>query len=49
MAWIDLSAIAERETHAQEDVLNGVAWDAGRRRLFVTGKDWASLFEIKVH
>jgi glutamine cyclotransferase len=49
VAWIDLSAIAERETHAQEDVLNGVAWDAGRRRLFVTGKDWASLFEIKVH
>jgi glutamine cyclotransferase len=49
VAWIDLTAIAERETHEQEDVLNGVAWDAGRRRLFVTGKDWASLFEIKVN
>lgn len=49
VAWIDLTAIAERETHEQEDVLNGIAWDAGRRRLFVTGKDWASLFEIQVH
>lgn len=48
VAWIDLTAIAERETHEQEDVLNGIAWDAGRQRLFVTGKDWASLFEIKV-
>jgi glutamine cyclotransferase len=48
VAWIDLTAIAERETHDQEDVLNGIAWDAGRQRLFVTGKDWAKLFEIKV-
>lgn len=47
-AWIDLTAIAERETQEQEDVLNGIAWDPGRRRLFVTGKNWANLFEIAV-
>jgi glutaminyl-peptide cyclotransferase len=47
-AWIDLAAIAERETHEQEDVLNGIAWDSGQQRLFVTGKDWSKIFEIVV-
>src|SRR5579862_2477297 len=47
-AWIDLAAIAERDTHEQEDVLNGIAWDPGRQRLFVTGKDWSKLYEIAV-
>ena len=45
-AWIDLTAIAETETHEQEDVLNGIAWDSGRQRLFVTGKNWSKMFEI---
>jgi glutamine cyclotransferase len=47
-AWIDLAAVAERDAHEQEDVLNGIAWDSGRRRLFVTGKNWAKIFEIVV-
>ncbi|MGZ9100327.1 MAG: glutaminyl-peptide cyclotransferase [Brevundimonas sp.] len=29
-------------------VLNGIAWDAGGRRLFVTGKNWPTLFEIRL-
>ncbi|HEX8378408.1 MAG TPA: glutaminyl-peptide cyclotransferase [Pedobacter sp.] len=29
-------------------VLNGIAWDAKGRRLFVTGKKWDKLFEIKI-
>lgn len=29
-------------------VLNGIAWDAGARRLFVTGKNWPTLFEIRL-
>ncbi|HZV83451.1 MAG TPA: glutaminyl-peptide cyclotransferase [Brevundimonas sp.] len=29
-------------------VLNGIAWDAEGRRLFVTGKNWPSLFEIRL-
>jgi glutamine cyclotransferase len=29
-------------------VLNGIAYDTQRKRLFVTGKLWPSLFEIKV-
>ncbi|MGV3509963.1 MAG: glutaminyl-peptide cyclotransferase [Sphingobacteriaceae bacterium] len=30
-------------------VLNGIAWDAKGRRLFVTGKKWNKLFEIKIN
>jgi glutamine cyclotransferase len=30
------------------DVLNGIAYDAARRRLFVTGKNWPKLFEIEL-
>jgi glutaminyl-peptide cyclotransferase len=47
-AWIDLAAVAERDAHEQEDVLNGIAWDSGRQRLFVTGKNWSKIFEIVV-
>lgn len=31
-----------------DDVLNGIAWDEKNRRLFVTGKNWPSLFEIRL-
>ena len=30
------------------DVLNGIAWDPARERLFVTGKLWPKLFEIRL-
>ena len=29
-----------------QDVLNGIAWDAKGKRLFVTGKKWPHLYEI---
>jgi glutaminyl-peptide cyclotransferase len=47
-AWIACSAIAEQEQKEPEGVLNGIAFDAARHRLFITGKDWAHLFEIHV-
>jgi glutamine cyclotransferase len=47
-AWIDCSAIAAGEQKQPEDVLNGIAYDSARHRIFVTGKDWAHLFEIRV-
>ncbi len=31
-----------------DDVLNGIAWDEDERRLFVTGKNWPKLFEIRL-
>ncbi|KAK3257062.1 hypothetical protein CYMTET_33835 [Cymbomonas tetramitiformis] len=30
------------------DVLNGIAWDPHRRRLFLTGKLWPRLYEVQV-
>lgn len=32
----------------QDEVLNGIAYDAENDRLFVTGKNWGKLFEIKL-
>lgn len=31
-----------------EKVLNGIAWDSSGNRLFVTGKNWSKLFELKL-
>jgi glutamine cyclotransferase len=32
----------------EADVLNGIAYDAAGDRMFITGKKWRRLFEIKV-
>lgn len=46
---IDLRALAAENAAADPDnVLNGIAWDAAGRRLFVTGKNWAYLYEIQL-
>jgi glutaminyl-peptide cyclotransferase len=46
---IDLSGIIDKRTLGEGDaVLNGIAYDAASRRLFVTGKLWPKLFEIKI-
>jgi len=46
---IDLSGLMDRSQLADpESVLNGIAYDAKGDRLFVTGKLWPKLFEIKV-
>ncbi len=31
-----------------DSVLNGIAYDSSHDRLFVTGKNWPKLFEIRV-
>jgi glutamine cyclotransferase len=46
--WIDLSGLLDSREQAGADVLNGIAYDAAGDRLFVTGKWWPKLFEIKV-
>ncbi|MFV1918383.1 glutaminyl-peptide cyclotransferase [Sphingomonas sp. MJ1 (PH-R8)] len=44
---MDLSALAtEVAATDPEAVPNGIAWDPAKRRLFVTGKLWPTLFEI---
>jgi glutaminyl-peptide cyclotransferase len=49
LSWIDLSGLLPaRQKVDAESVLNGIAYDAEHDRLFVTGKQWPSIFEIKV-
>jgi glutamine cyclotransferase len=49
LGWIDLAGmIDKRELHNPDAVLNGIAYDAAGDRLFVTGKLWPKLFEIKL-
>ncbi len=46
--WIDLKGILDPKDAAGVDVMNGIAYDAAGDRLFVTGKLWPKLFEIRV-
>lgn len=47
--WINLSGLRARtEVSDAEAVLNGIAYDEKSDRLFVTGKLWPKLFEIRV-
>jgi glutamine cyclotransferase len=49
LGWIDLSGIIPRAERPEADaVLNGIAYDAAGDRLFVTGKLWPKIFEIKL-
>ena len=46
---IDLTGILpEKEIDSKTDVLNGIAYDKATKRIFVTGKNWSKLFEIKL-
>jgi glutamine cyclotransferase len=46
---IDLSGIIDkRELQGEGAVLNGIAYDPAQDRIFVTGKLWPKLFEIKI-
>jgi glutamine cyclotransferase len=46
-AWVDLAGLRPRQGAPGDDVLNGIAYDAAGDRLFVTGKLWPKLFEIR--
>ncbi|MEM2098368.1 MAG: glutaminyl-peptide cyclotransferase [Candidatus Bathyarchaeia archaeon] len=46
--WINLNGIYQMENQEADNVLNGIAYDAKNDRLFVTGKRWPKLFEIKL-
>jgi glutamine cyclotransferase len=50
IGWIDLTGLRDPEWKGlgPDDVLNGIAYDAKARRLFVTGKHWPKLFEIEL-
>jgi len=49
LAYIDLKGLLpETDRSADTDVLNGIAWDSEGKRIFVTGKKWPKLFEIRI-
>jgi glutaminyl-peptide cyclotransferase len=48
LGWIDLRGILPTFDREGAEVLNGIAYDSEGDRLFVTGKLWPKLFEIKV-
>lgn len=49
VGWIDLNGISPEDVQRnEENTLNGIAYDAQTDRIFVTGKQWKKLFEIKI-
>jgi glutamine cyclotransferase len=49
LGYIELGNLLPRsERNPETDVLNGIAWDAKGKRIFVTGKYWPKLYEISV-
>jgi glutamine cyclotransferase len=48
-SWIDLTGLLSPMYKTDtEAVLNGIAWDAAGKRLFVTGKLWPNIFQIQL-
>ncbi|MGH8431687.1 MAG: glutaminyl-peptide cyclotransferase, partial [Solimonas sp.] len=51
--WLDLAPLRQQLPPAArpptDGVLNGIAYDAARDRLYVTGKRWPRLFALKLH
>jgi glutamine cyclotransferase len=47
-AWVDLIGINEEDRQDPNKVLNGIAYDSERDRIFVTGKKWSKLFQIEI-
>ena len=48
-SWIDMSGLLPpSERLSSDNVLNGIAFDQATGRIFVTGKRWPKLFEIKI-
>ncbi|HQZ82605.1 MAG TPA: glutaminyl-peptide cyclotransferase [Pyrinomonadaceae bacterium] len=56
VGWIDLAGISPDDQARSnnpndakaENTLNGIAYDAAGDRIFVTGKDWKNLYEIRL-
>jgi glutamine cyclotransferase len=48
-SWVDLTALARMQPNSDIDnVLNGIAYEPRSKRLFVTGKRWSRLYEIRL-
>lgn len=49
LSWIDISALLSPIDRLLCGSPNGIAYDASGDRVFVTGKRWSKLFEIRLH
>jgi len=49
-SWIDLSGLQRQQgvRDPSQDVLNGIAYDEAGDRIFITGKYWPNLYQIRV-
>jgi len=48
-SYLDMTGILTRQYRTgNENVLNGIAYDAARKRIFISGKQWPRIFEIKL-
>ncbi len=45
---VDFRGLLSPDERQKTDVLNGIAYDAAEKRLFVTGKWWPKLFEVRL-
>jgi glutaminyl-peptide cyclotransferase len=49
IAYIDLKGLLPEDERTRDtDVLNGIAYDKDSKRIFITGKRWPKLYEIKI-
>ncbi len=50
VGWIDCKGLLPKKDFIPEhtDVLNGIAYDVATKRLFLTGKFWPKVFEVKL-
>ncbi len=46
--WVELRGLLSADERKNRDVLNGIAYDSRADRLFVTGKLWHRIYEIKL-
>ena len=48
-SWIDFTGLQKiQKVKDQAQDLNGIAYDADKKRIFITGKYWPNLYEIRV-
>jgi len=45
-SFLDVSGLGPKD-RGPDDVANGIAYDAGQQRLFVTGKRWPQLYQVR--
>lgn len=49
-SWLNLKKLRPPSVrYNDEAVLNGIAWDKDKKKLYVTGKDWPLLYEIRIN